>query len=151
MISRLVAALVFALALPAAGWAQAGLVSLPSPHGVAATVERLEAAVKARGAVVVARVDHAAAAAAAGQVLRPTVVVIFGNPRLGTPLMQSAQSAGLDLPMRMLVWQDAAGKAWVSYAPPAELGARHGIKDRDDVLKTMAGALSAIAAEAVKP
>jgi len=125
------------------------LVTKKSPHDVAATVARLEAAITKRGATIVAKVDHAAAAKASGMELRPTVVLIFGNPKLGTPLMQSSPTAGLDLPMRVLAWQDAAGAVMVGYWPPASLAGAHGIKDRDPVLKTMAGALDAITSEAV--
>jgi len=125
------------------------LVTKKSAHDAAATVVRLEAAIEERGAAIVAKVDHAAAAKASGMELRPTIVLIFGNPKLGTPLMQSSATAGLDLPMRVLVWQDAAGAVTVGYWPPSALAAAHGIKDRDPVLKTMAGALDAITGEAV--
>ena len=125
------------------------IVTKKSAHDAAATVARLEAAIAKRGAKIAAKVDHAAAAKANGMELRPAVVVIFGNPKLGTPLMQSNPTAGLDLPMRVLVWQDAAGAVMVGYWPPASLATAHGIKDRDPVLKTMAGALDAITSEAV--
>jgi uncharacterized protein (DUF302 family) len=125
------------------------LVTKKSAHDAAATVARLEAAITKRGAVIAAKVDHAAAAKANGMELRPAIVVIFGNPKLGTPLMQSSPTAGLDLPMRVLVWQDTAGAVMVGYWPPSSLAAAHGIKDRDAVLKTMAGALDAITNEAV--
>lgn len=138
------------IAVPAAG--QGGdLVTKKSAHDLARTVERLEAAIKSRGAAIVAKVDHAAAAKANGLDLAPTLVVIFGNPKLGTPLMKSVQTAGLDLPLKVLVWQDEAGAVQVSYWAPAVLGRTHGIKDRDEVLKTITGALAAIAAEAANP
>jgi uncharacterized protein (DUF302 family) len=124
------------------------LVSQSSPHDVATTVRRLEAAVASRGAKVLATVDHAAAAQANGLALRPTVLVLFGNPKLGTPLMQSEQRAGLDLPLKVLVWQDAAGVTQVGYQPPALIASRHGITDRGEVIEKMAGALAAIATEA---
>lgn len=143
-----IAACFLALAAPAAAQAPAP-VTKTSPHDVTATVARLEAAITKRGAAIVAKVDHAAAAKANGLDLRPSVVVIFGNPKLGTPLMQSNPAAGLDLPMRVLVWQDAAGAVKIGYWPPAALAQMHGIKDRDEVLKTMAGALDAITSEAV--
>lgn len=125
------------------------LVTKKSPHDAAATVARLEAAITKRGATIVAKVDHAAAAKANGLELKPATVVIFGNPKLGTPLMQSSPTAGLDLPMRVLVWQDASGAVMVGYWPPAQFATAHGIKDRDQVLMTMAGALDAITSEAV--
>lgn len=124
------------------------LVTRSSPHDVPTTVQRLQQAVSARGAKVVATVDHAAAAKAEGLSLRPTVLVIFGNPKLGTPLMQSAQTAGLDLPLRVLVWEDAAGATQIGYLPPAVLAGRHGIGDRDEVVEKMAVALAATTGEA---
>ena len=141
---------VLVIAIPAA--AQSGdLVMKKSSHDMAKTTERLEAAIKSRGAAIIAKVDHAAAARANGLDLPPTLVVIFGNPKLGTPLMQSVQTAGLDLPLKVLVWQDAGGVVQVGYWMPAALGRAHGIKDRDEVLKTMTGALAAIADEAASP
>lgn len=119
-----------------------------SPHDVPTTVQRLAAAVTSRGAKIVATVDHAAAAEASGLSLRPTVLVLFGNPKLGTPLMQSEQTVGLDLPLRVLVWQDAAGATQVGYAPPSVIASRHGIEDQGELIEKMAGALSAITAEA---
>jgi uncharacterized protein (DUF302 family) len=125
------------------------LTTKKSAHDVATTVARLEAAIKKRGAAIAATVDHAAAAKANGLELKPATVVIFGNPKLGTPLMQASPTAGLDLPMRVLVWQDSSGAVMVGYWPPAKLAEAHGIKDRDQVLKTMTGALDAITNEAV--
>lgn len=127
------------------------LVSRETPHDVPATVQRLQAAVAARGAKVVATVDHAAAAKAEGLSLRPTVLVIFGNPKLGTPLMQSQQTAGLDLPLRVLVWEDAAGTTRIGYVPPAAIAARNGIADQGEVVETMTSALAAMAEEAAAP
>lgn len=92
-----------------------GLISLPSARPVAELIQRLEAALAAKGITVFARIDHAAGAAAAGMALRPTCVLIFGNPRAGTPLMQAQQPIGLDLPLRILAWQDAEGRNWLSY------------------------------------
>lgn len=144
----LFAAVFLALAAPAAAQAPAP-VTKTSPHDLGATVARLEAAITKRGAAIIAKVDHAAAAKANGLELKPTVVVIFGNPKLGTPLMQANPTAGLDLPMRVLVWQDAAGAVKVGYWPPATLAQMHAIKDRDAVLQTIAGALDAITNEAI--
>ncbi len=127
------------------------LIIKPSPHDVARTVDRLEAAVKSRGAAVVAKVDHAAAAQANGLSLRPTVLVVFGNPKLGTPLMQSQQTAGLDLPLRVLIWQDAGGTTQVGYTPVAAIASRHGVSDRNDAVERIAGALAAIVSEATTP
>jgi uncharacterized protein (DUF302 family) len=127
------------LALPAE--AQDKLTVKPSKHGVKETVDRLAAALADKGITPLARVDHAAAAQAAGMELKPTQVLLFGNPRLGTPLMQASRHVAIDLPMKVLVWEDNAGKTWIAYTPPAALKARYGIKGKDDVLKAMGSAL----------
>jgi uncharacterized protein (DUF302 family) len=95
-----------------------GLTTIPSGFGPQDTMNRLETAVKAKGMTVFARIDHAAGAAAAGLPLRPTELLIFGNAKGGTPLMQSVQTIGIDLPLKALVWQDASGKTWLSYNDP---------------------------------
>jgi uncharacterized protein (DUF302 family) len=126
-----------------------GFIARASRHDPKATMDRLAAAVTARGATVVARVDHAAAAAAVGLALPPTEVLIFGNPRAGTPLMQAAQTIGVDLPLRALVWRDAAGTSNVGYNDPRWLARRHGVETGNDtVLKAMADFLAAVAEEA---
>lgn len=104
-----------------------GLTTIPSSYGPKDTMNRLEAAVKAKGMTVFARIDHAAGATAVGLSLRPTEVLIFGNAKAGTPLMQSVQTIGLDLPLKALVWQDISGKTWLSYNDPAWLAKRHGL------------------------
>ena len=104
-----------------------GLVCVQSRHSVKATIDRLEAALNASGVTVFARIDHAAGAASVGMELRPTEVLIFGNPRAGTPLMQAGQSIGLDLPLKMLAWEDAGGSVWLTYNDPTWLAARHGL------------------------
>src|ERR1700742_5001002 len=103
-----------------------GLTTIKSSHAPHETMTRLEAAVKAKGMTVFARIDHAAGATAAGLALRPTEVLIFGNAKGGTPLMEAEQTIGIDLPLKALVWQDAAGETWLSYNDPAWLAARHG-------------------------
>lgn len=103
-----------------------GLTTIPSSFAARETMDRLEAAVKAKGLTVFARVDHAAGAAAAGLPLRPTELLMFGNAKGGTPLMQASQTAGIDLPLRALVYQDADGKVWLAYNDPAWIGRRHG-------------------------
>jgi uncharacterized protein (DUF302 family) len=104
-----------------------GLTTIPSNHGPKETMDRLEAEIKTRGMVVFARIDHAAGAAQAGLSLRPTEVLIFGNAKAGTPLMQAEQTIGIDLPLKALVWQDANGKVWLSYNEPNWLAQRHGL------------------------
>lgn len=127
-----------------------GLVALKSPHTPAETMNRLEAEVKKRNLAVVARIDHAAAAQRIGQGLRPAELLIFGNPQAGTPLMQCAQLAGIDLPMKALVWADAAGQTWLGYNSLQWLMHRHGSRScaaAEPVGKALAG----IAAAAVAP
>ncbi len=104
-----------------------GLITLASHYGPEETWARLEAEIAARGLKVFARIDHAAGAAEAGLALAPTVVVIFGNAKSGTPLMQANQTLGIDLPLKALIWQDVAGKTWLSYNDPAWLAQRHGV------------------------
>ena len=123
-----------------------GLMTLPSTHGPKETMSRLEAAVKAKGMTVFARIDHAAGAAAVGLPLRPTELLIFGNARAGTPLMQSVQAIAIDLPLKALVWQDDAGSTWLSYSDPRWLAKRHGAgHELDAAVNGMAAALDAVA------
>ena len=104
-----------------------GLTRIASAFGANETMDRLEAAVSAKGMTVFARIDHAAGAAEAGLPLRPTQVLIFGNAKGGTPLMQDAQTAGLDLPLRALAWEDADGRVWLTATDAHALAARHGL------------------------
>jgi uncharacterized protein (DUF302 family) len=129
-----------------------GLITRRSSFGPEETMKRLEADVKAKGLTVFAHIDHAAGAEAVGLPLRPTDLLIFGNARGGTPFMQAAQSIGIDLPLKMLVWQDADGATWVSYSDPAWLARRHGLDDATRATVTaLTGALNAIAAKATTP
>jgi uncharacterized protein (DUF302 family) len=128
-----------------------GLIVRASRHEPKETMDRLAAAVTKRGAAVVARVDHAAAAGTVGLALAPTEVLIFGNPRAGMPLMQAAQTIGIDLPLRALVWRDAAGAVHVGYNDPDWLARRHGaVAGHEAVLKAMADFLAAVAEEAAR-
>ena len=122
-----------------------GLTTIKSTHDPRETVKRLEAAVTAKGMTVFARIDHAAGASAAGLSLRPTEVLIFGNAKGGTPLMQSVQTIAIDLPLKALVWQDAAGDTWLSYNDPAWLAARHGVSGAEALIGNLAAALKAVA------
>ena len=130
--------------------ATGGLVTKRSAYPVAETMDRLERAVKERQLIVVARVDHAAAAQKAGLTLRPTQLLIFGNPKAGTPLMQSAQTIGIDLPLKVLVWEDDKGQVWLAYNDPAWLAARHDVTDRAEVVRAMIGALNALTEAATR-
>jgi len=105
-----------------------GLTTIPSSYGTKDTMDRLEAEIKARGMTVFARVDHAAGAAEVALSLRPTELLIFGNARGGTPLMQSNQTVGIDLPLKALVWQDAESKTWIAYNDPTWLAKRHDVE-----------------------
>ena len=128
--------------------AQDGLISTVSAYSARDTMDRLLAALAKRNMTVFARIDHAAGAASAGLALRPTEVVIFGNPKGGTALMQDRQSAGIDLPLKALVWQDADGKVWLSYNDPAWIVQRHGLGSASaGAVEAMAKALTAIPAE----
>ena len=125
--------------------AKDGLVTLESRHAATETAERIKAEIERRGMSIFARVDHAAAARGADMALRPTEVLMFGNPRAGTPLMQADQTIGIDLPLKLLVWEDEAGRVWISYNDPVWLGARHGLTpSENDRLKAMAAGLQAI-------
>ena len=127
----------------------AGLTACPSGFGQAETVERVVAAVTEQGMGILARIDHAAAAAEAGLALQPTEVIVFGNPKTGTPLMQTAQTIGIDLPLKILVWQDAAGNNWLGYNDPVWLARRHGVHaGHDQILGAMTRVLAAIATQA---
>jgi uncharacterized protein (DUF302 family) len=129
-----------------------GLTSVQSTFGPQETADRLAAEIKAKGMTLFARIDHAAGAAAAGLALRPTEVLIFGNARGGTPLMQAQQSIGIDLPLKALVWQDAAGTTWLSYNAPAWLGKRHDLgNETAATIAALTAALESLAKAATAP
>jgi uncharacterized protein (DUF302 family) len=122
-----------------------GLTTIKSSHGPQDTMNRLEAAVKAKGMTVFARIDHSAGASAVGLSLNPTEVLIFGNAKGGTPLMQSARSIGIDLPLKALVWQDASGDTPLSCNDPAWLAKRHGLSGTEAPIGNLTAALDAVA------
>ena len=122
-----------------------GLIKVQSSHGPAETMARLVTEIQAKGLTVFARIDHASGAKEVGLSLRPTELVIFGNAKGGTPLMQSNQEIGIDLPLKALVWQDASGTSWISYNDPAWLAKRHGLGvEVEPPVKAMAAMLSAV-------
>ena len=121
-----------------------GVQSMKSPYSAAETMARLEAQVKQRGLAVVAKVDHAAGAARVGRTLRPTELLIFGNPVSGTPLMECMQLAGIDLPMKALVWVDLQQQVWLSYNDPVWLVQRHTVGSCPGA-ETLGKALSSLA------
>jgi uncharacterized protein (DUF302 family) len=123
-----------------------GLVTLPSRHSAAETLARLEAALQAKGVTVYARIDHAAGAAQAGMMLRPTMLLVFGNAAAGTPVMQADQRVGLDLPLKALIWEDEAQKVWLTYRDPAWLETEYGLgASRASAVRNLAAALAALA------
>jgi uncharacterized protein (DUF302 family) len=126
-----------------------GLVTIPSAHDVKETIDRVETVVKAKGLTIFARVDHAASAKEVGLALAPTLLLIFGNARGGTPLMQANQQTGIDLPLKVLAWQDSVGKNWLSYNDPHWIAQRHGLgHEVDQTVNALGGVLAAIAEEA---
>ena len=104
-----------------------GIVNTPSSHSVDQTVEKLEAMLQAKGVALFALVDHSGEAAKVGMTMRPTKLLIFGNPKAGTPLMLAAPSSAIDLPLKILVWEDGESKVWISYNSPQYLQKRHGL------------------------
>jgi uncharacterized protein (DUF302 family) len=136
------------LALPCL--AADGLVAVRSPHAVRETIDRFEAAAKSRGLTIFLRVDHAAGAKKIGKDLRPTELLVLGNPQGGTPLMECAQSAGIDLPLKALAWEDAAGQVWLGYNDPQFILRRHEGKDCEPVAQNLAKALAILAQETVR-
>jgi uncharacterized protein (DUF302 family) len=126
-----------------------GLTMCSSKYGPKETMDRLVAAVTSRGMAILARIDHAAGAAKVGLALRSTEVVLFGNARTGTPLMQAAQTMGIDLPLKALVWQDEVGSTWLAYNDPTWLAQRHdALIGMERSLGAMTDALAAVAKEA---
>ena len=143
-----------AVAPEGAAAADPGLVTLASHHAAADTIDRFEAAVKAKGWVVFTRIDHAAAAKAAGLELPPRTVVIFGNPKTGTDPMRSNPTLAIDLPMKALVWQDPAGKVWLTYNAADYIGTaiypRHGLAVPPAALQGLAQVLDGFARQATE-
>jgi uncharacterized protein (DUF302 family) len=143
--------IVFALIAAISLWgvqamAADGLTTMRSDHGPKETMDRLAAAVKAKDLTVFARIDHAAGAAKVGLSLRPTELLIFGNAKGGTPLMQIDQTVGIDLPLKAIVWQDASGDTWLSYNDPGWIAKRHGLgHEADATINAMSAALNAFA------
>jgi uncharacterized protein (DUF302 family) len=129
-----------------------GLTTIRSSYGPEDTMNKLEAEIRAKGLTVFAHIDHAAGAAAVGLPLRPTDLLVFGNAKGGTPLMQSNQTVGIDLPLKALVWQDASGTAWLSYNDPSWLAKRHGLDaEGKATVKALAAVLNAVARAATAP
>ena len=150
MVAGLVAVASATLLYGGLAMAAIGLTTVPSDFGPKETMDRLEAEIKSVGMTVFARIDHAAGAASAGLPLRPTELLIFGNAKGGTPLMQADQAIGIDLPLKALVYQDASGKVWLAYNDPAWLVSRHGLGGNIAPVAAMTAALKAVVARATK-
>lgn len=128
----------------------AELVTKQSAHNVSETVSRLVKAIKAKGLTLFAQIDHAKGAKSVGMTLKPAQVVLFGHPKLGTILMNAEAKIGLDLPLKVLIYEDQAGKTWLVYASADTLKARYGVKGADKPFKNMAGALNGLVTQASK-
>ena len=128
-----------------------GLISVKSSHDVKTTADRLESILKQKGMKVFIRINHAAGAANVGKTLRPTELIIFGNPKVGAPLMQCNQRIGVDLPQKALIWQDENGLAWLTYNDPDYLAGRHELKGCSEVINKIKKALNNFAGAATAP
>ena len=126
-----------------------GLITIASQHSVKDSLDRLEARLKSKSIAVFARIDHSGGALAVGMALRPTELLIFGHPKAGTPLMQAAQTAGIDLPLKVLAWQDQAGKVWLSYNDMQWLAQRHQlIPESEPAIAALATTIAGLCAAA---
>ncbi len=132
--------------------AEDGLTTIKSAHSVDATADRLESMLQKKGMTVFTRINHTDGAQKVGKTLRPTQLLIFGNPKVGTPLMQCNQAAGIDLPQKALIWEDADGKVWLTYNDPHYLAVRHDITEAcAEVIRKIEKALGNFAKAATAP
>lgn len=138
---RLLNGLMAFLLFSSVAFADNGLISMKSPHDVTTTTDRFEESLAAKGMTIFARINHTEGALKVGKELRPTELIIFGNPKVGTPLMQCAQSVAIDLPQKSLIWEDENGQVWLSYNDPVYLARRHNIRDCEGVLNKISNAL----------
>ena len=146
LLTALLVSVLLAFGAQAAG---KGMISLKSAHSVAVTADRLEKILKSKGMTVMKRIDHAAGAASVGRQLRPTELLIFGNPKVGTPLMECSPSIAIDLPQKALIWEDRNGQVWLAYNDPKFLAQRHDTTGCEEVLEKVGKALGNFAAAAV--
>lgn len=130
--------------------ADQGLISLKSAHSVKQTADKLEKLLNSKGMTVFARINHAQGAQKVGLNLRPTELVIFGNPKVGTPLMQCQQTVAIDLPQKALIWQDEKGATWLSYNDPKIIAKEHGLTGCSKTLNKITKALNLFASKAVE-
>jgi len=143
----------FVLLLGIAGTtsAQEGLVNIKSSHTVLVTANRFEGALKEKGIIVFSRIDHAAGAQQIGKELKPTLLLIFGNPAMGTPMIQRSRTAGIDLPLKALIWEDRTGQVWLTYNSPDYIAQRHGLIEMNNLVQKMGQVLSNFSAAATLP
>jgi uncharacterized protein (DUF302 family) len=147
---RVSVALLFVLVAAGAFAAENGIVSKPSRYSVQETMDRLIAVLQSKGMTVFDRIDHAAAAKKAGLSMRPTQLLICGNPKSGTPLMKAAPTAAIDLPLKALAWEDADGKVWLAYNAPSWIKQRHAIRGMDETIAAMDKALDGLTGKALE-
>jgi uncharacterized protein (DUF302 family) len=148
---RLVVVMVMFLNITSIAYGEAGLITVKSTDSVTDTMDHLESSVKEKEMRVFARINHTQGAQQIGQELRPTEVLVFGNPKAGTPLMQCQQQVAIDLPQKILVWEDADGQVWLSYNDPRYLARRHDITGCDEVIEKISQALENLAKNATAP
>jgi uncharacterized protein (DUF302 family) len=127
-----------------------GLISKPSRYSAPETMDRLVAVLQSKGMTVFVRIDHAAEAEKAGLKMRPSQLLVFGNPKGGTPLMVAAPTVAIDLPLKALAWEDADGKVWLGYNSPSYLKERHGIEGKDEAIAALEKALDAMTDKALE-
>ena len=147
IIIAFIGVLVFALPVSA----EPGLINFKSPHDVKNTADRLEAVLNEKRMTVFLRINHREGALKVGKKLRPTELVIFGNPKVGTPLMLCGQTVAIDLPQKALIWQDESGQVWLTYNDPQYLATRHGVDGCKAVLDKVQNALKNFAKAATQP
>ncbi len=145
----LILGLSFVLLLPDASLAEAQYINKKSPYSVAKTIDRLQNLLKNKGIDVFKRVDHGAGAKRVGLKLHDSQLLIFGNPKMGSPLMAEAPMMGLELPMKVLAWKDAEGQVWLSYLNPTVLQTRHGLK-QSEIISKMSNSLNAFTDTAIQ-
>lgn len=136
--------------MPLTALGEEGLATLPSAHSVSATVDRLESALREQGFRIFARIDHASGAASVDMALPPTELLVFGNPRVGTQLMQANRTIGIDLPMKYLVWEEPDRGVTVGWNEGAWLADRHGVDTDAPVVRKVSAALRRFASEAAR-
>ena len=142
--------LFFVVTIAASAQAADGMVNIESTFTVKETADRMQQILKEKGMTVFNRIDHAQGAGNVGVELRDTELLVFGNPKVGSPLMQCRQSVAIDLPQKALVWQDEANKVWISYNEPGYLAKRHDITGCEEVISKIEKALAGMAASAAK-